>query len=67
VDGERVRQRMLSEYDLRVEDEMSDYVARRLAAGEPSLAALPVIGGNARTGMPTRLVIDPRKLFPGRP
>jgi hypothetical protein len=62
VNGDEVRQRVLSEYQLRLEDEMSLYVARRLAAGDETLTALPVIGGDAKTGMPTRLVIDPRKL-----
>ena len=58
MDGEQIRERMLQAYGLRVEPQMSEYVARRLKQAGDALRELPVIGGEARTGMPIRKVID---------
>ena len=49
---------MLESYGLRVEPHMGDYVARRLKQAGDALRELPVIGGEARTGMPIRKMID---------
>ena len=58
MDREAIRQKMLESYGLRVEPHMSDYVARRLKQAGDALRELPVIGGEARTGMPIRKMID---------
>jgi hypothetical protein len=62
VDGEAIRQKMLESYGLRVEPHMSDYVARRLQQAGDALASFHVIGGDARTGMPMRTMVDVAKL-----
>ena len=54
-----LQQSFLKHYNLRVEPEMERYVARQLAAGR----ALPVIGGESRTGAPVRMMIDPAQLL----
>jgi hypothetical protein len=58
VDGEEIRKRMLDHYGIRVELEMTEYVARRLGEAGAALRELPVMGGEARTGMPIRKMID---------
>jgi len=63
MDGQEVRQRMLDLHGVRVEPEMSEYVARRLAEAGASLASLPIIGGDARTGMPVRMWLDAAKFL----
>jgi hypothetical protein len=63
MDAEQMRKRMLDAYGVRVEPQMSEYVVRQFARAGASLASLMVIGGDARTGMPLRLTIDPEKLL----
>ena len=58
MDGEAIRKRMLQAYGIRVDPHMSDYVARRLQQAGDALRELPIIGGEARTGMPIRRIID---------
>jgi hypothetical protein len=62
VDLADVQKRLLEYYGIRVEPEMGRYVLRRLAQAGSALRELPVIGGNARTGVPVRLLIDPSRL-----
>ena len=63
MDGEEIRKRMLDAYGIRVEPEMTAYVARRLTqAGDALGGGFPVMGGDARTGMPVRAVVDPAQL-----
>ena len=62
MDGEELRRRMLESYGIRVEPHMIDYVARRLKQAGDALRELPIIGGEARTGMPVRKVIDLARL-----
>ena len=62
MDAQQIRQRMLDAYGIRVEPEMSAYVARKLAQAGNALRELPVMGGDARTGMPLRLMVDPARL-----
>jgi hypothetical protein len=64
VEWTDVQQRLLDSYGIRVEPQMASYVMRRLT--EPASAPpreLPVIGGNARTGMPLRISVDPAVLM----
>jgi hypothetical protein len=60
VEWTDVQQRLLDLYGIRVEPEMGRYVMRMLTSGGAS--KLPVIGGNAKTGMPMRTLIDPAVL-----
>jgi hypothetical protein len=62
VDGEAIRKRMLDAYGIRVEPHMSEYVLRRLKQAGGALRELPVIGGEARTGMPVRMTVDLARL-----
>ena len=63
-----VQQALLKEYGIRVEPEMSQYVLRRLNANAaPGRAAFAVMGGDARTGIPLRQLIDPEKLAAASP
>jgi hypothetical protein len=58
VNESDIRRRLLSRFNLRAGEETTRYVLRRLADGQP----IPVMGGDARTGVAVRLVIDPRGL-----
>jgi hypothetical protein len=55
---EDVQKAMLSAYNLRVEKAMSRYILNRLNAskGKPP-GTLPIIGGDARTGVPIRTTV----------
>jgi hypothetical protein len=64
MDSVQVRRRLLQRYGIRVEEEMCAYLLRRLA--EPGGRAIAVIGGNARTGVPMRQVIEPAALASDR-
>jgi hypothetical protein len=63
VEFAEVQQRVLDAYGIRVEPEMAKYLLRRLSAG----GKVGVIGGDARTGMPTRKLIDPAALAASSP
>ena len=53
----------LDRLGLRLGPEMAAYVLRQLA--DPSVTApVPIIAGNARTGCPVRLSINPHDLAP---
>ena len=64
MDAGEVRQRMLAQFGIRIEPEMGLYVLRQLEtrAGD----AFPVMGGDARTGIPVRRVI-PAAAFAAAP
>ena len=57
-----LQQRILNAYGVVVEPHMAKYVLRRLEQAGGALRELPVIGGNARTGVPMRLLIDPSRV-----
>jgi hypothetical protein len=50
---------MLERLGIRIEPEMTRYALRQLESGAASFA---VMGGDARTGVPVRLLIDPATL-----
>lgn len=65
-----VRQLFLTRFGIRLEDDMCDYVARRLKSGQPIHAceeSLAVMGGDARTGMPIRYLTALRSLSKSDP
>lgn len=54
VEGEaQIRDVLLKRYGLRVQPEMAQYLLRQLSAAERG-EVVPLIGGDARTGMPMR-------------
>jgi hypothetical protein len=57
-----LQKQILDAYGIRVEPNMAAYVLRQLQQAGGALRALPVIGGNARTGVPVRMSIDAAKL-----
>ena len=65
MDAAEISQRLLEQYGIRVESEMSQYVLRRLQSGgqESKRPQLPVIGGDARTCVPARMMIDPSRIL----
>jgi hypothetical protein len=56
MDGEAIRKHMLDAHGIVVEGQMTRYVERRLSAD--GTAEFHVIGGDARTGVPVRKVVD---------
>ena len=66
VDERTLREAILRAYQLRIEPEMTRYALRQLQQGVPTF---PLLGGDARTGVATRAVVqscsltsDPRPL-----
>jgi hypothetical protein len=57
-----LQQRMLEAYGIRIEPEMIRYVLRRLQQAGGAAREMTVIGGEAKTGMPRRVVVDPSNL-----
>ena len=62
MEARDIEAQLLQLYGIRVDPQTSDYVLRQLANAGRALRELPVIGGEARTGAPLRLVIDPTSL-----
>ena len=54
VEASEVRRRMLAQFGIRIEPAMTEYVLRQLDAHAPSHGSFPVMGGDARTGVPVR-------------
>ncbi len=54
-DAGEVRRRMLAQFGIRIEPAMSRYVLRQLK--DPTVESFPVMGGDARTGVPVRRFI----------
>ena len=58
MDPVDVRTRMLAQFGMRIEPAMSRYVVRQLGnTASSSGASFPVMGGDARTGVPVRRLI----------
>jgi hypothetical protein len=62
MEARDIEARLLAHYGIRVDSEMSGYVVRQLQQAGTALRELPVIGGEAKTGSPRRLMIDPMML-----
>lgn len=64
MDPSQVDALLLRELRIRVGPAMADYVARRLAeARDGRNDPIPVMGGDARTGVAVRRMIDPQTLL----
>jgi hypothetical protein len=64
VDAQRIPPLVLKELGMRIEPSMAQYIARRLAGAS---APIPVIGGDARTGVPVRKWLEPDRLQAAHP
>jgi hypothetical protein len=65
MDACDVRKRILDRYGIRVEPAMSEYALRKLrAASALRNASFAIMGGDARTGIPVRQMINPSDLSP---
>ena len=64
MDANDIRKRILDLYGIHVEPEMSGYVLRRLQQAGNALrsASIPIMGGDARTGVAIRRDIDLQQL-----
>ena len=63
MDAPEIRKRILDHYGIRIDPEMSEYVLRRLQeAGNEIGQPIPVMGGDARTGVAIAQTIDPQQL-----
>ncbi len=60
-----VQRLLLAHLGLRVGPEVAAYVLRRLTQAGDALRELPVIGGEARTGIPVRMNIELARLQQG--
>lgn len=58
---QRISRILLDRYNLRVEPEMGAYLLRKLQAKQN--AAIPVIGGDARTGIAIRQLVAASELL----
>ena len=56
MNGEAIRKHMLDAHGMIVEEQMTRFVEKRLSTGDVN--DFHVIGGDARTGVPVRKVVD---------
>jgi hypothetical protein len=63
VDISAIQRALLSQYGIRIDPAMSEYILSNLQSSESG--SLPVIGGDARTGVPMRTLINLGKLDSG--
>ena len=62
MDIQAIQRALLSQYGIRIDPAMGEYVLVNLQSS--GSGSLPVIGGDARTGVPMRTEIDLGKLRP---
>ena len=67
MEAKELSERLLAHYGIRVEPHMAAYVLRRLSDAGAAIGQIPVIAGDARTGMPMRTMIDPAVLVGATP
>lgn len=61
MEARHIHPLVLRELNLRIGEAMAEYVARQVANAEED-RPIPIIGGDARTGVPMRKLLDPRIL-----
>ena len=61
MDENELEKRLLAQYGIRVEPHMRRYILKQLqtAGGALRRNSFAIMGGNARTGVPLRQMIDP--------
>lgn len=64
MDTTELQKRLLGHYGIWIESQMSGYVLKRLNENTPAASScgIPIIGGNARTGVPVRQIVEARLL-----
>jgi len=69
MDAIEIQKRILDRYRIRVEPAMSEYAVRKLAqtANPSRKTSFPVMGGDARTGIPVCQLISPNDLSDAHP
>jgi hypothetical protein len=60
VDIPAIQRALLSQHGLRIDPAMGEYILANLRSS--ATGSVPVIGGDARTGVPVRTMIDLSKL-----
>ena len=64
-DDDTLASALLREYGIRVTPHMREYIRQRIGQGASAplfAGAIPVIGADARTGVPLRITVDPLRL-----
>ena len=64
MDEREIRRRLIAQFGIRIEPEMSRYVLDRFQRGAGSI---PVMGGDARTGVAVRAMVDLANATADRP
>jgi hypothetical protein len=59
---QQVQEALLKQYNIRVAAPMAEYVVKKMRDASGVSAQLPVIGGEARTGVPVRMLVDVSRL-----
>ena len=59
MDEREIRRRLIAQFGIRIEPEMSRYVLGRLNSGADTI---PVMGGDARTGVAVRTMLASSEL-----
>lgn len=67
VEARDIQQRILDAYGIRVDAETGSYIARQIDQSGRARQKFAVIGGQAKTGEPLRLMIDPAALSAAQP
>jgi hypothetical protein len=55
MDEVEIRRRLIAQFGIRIEPEMSRYVLDKLKTGA---GEIPIMGGDARTGVPVRTLVN---------
>ena len=62
MDEKEIARRLLHNFGIRIESEMSAYARRQLERADNSATSFPIMGAHARTGVPLRTMIDVEQL-----
>lgn len=63
MDSEELRKLFRDRVDIRIGPHTGEYVARKLCDPAAKAAPFPVMGGDARTGVPVRMLVEPALLL----
>ena len=63
MDEREIRRRLIAQFGIRIEPHMSRYVLGRIRSGAGNI---PVMGGDARTGVPLRTMVNLTEASPAR-
>jgi hypothetical protein len=63
LNSDEAKRLMLAKFSLRIEPAMSEHVAVKMSGAKSSPAKFAVMGAEARSGVPMRIVVDPNSVF----